>query len=386
MTMVQIPIFLRELGANIRQIGIFFTVSLIFPLLLRILGGWLSDSIGHLRAIWIGSLAGFVAYIPYALAPTWQVALLGPALLSVASALIAPSYRGYIAKTTDRKVLGRVFGAAETVRNIAWIVGPPLGGLIAQHTGTRWLFVAAILSYGVAACIFLAMTRRMNRSQEQPTSQATFQSLRQSLREMTILMASGGLVTWLIVTDGVYDVASKMSFDLMPVYLSEIAGVSKQAIGLLDGMHGVAWVAPGLLGGWLADRTSERFSVVLGLIILILSRLVFALTDVYWGFAFSWILLGVGGAVIQPALDSLVVKGVPSHMVGVTFALLSTSLGIISLPSPWIGSQIWEIFGPKAPFLTTVVIGSLALVPAWFKLVVPEEPPPTPRTDPPEAR
>ena len=34
MTTVQVPVFLRELGADIRQIGLFFTISLIFPLLL----------------------------------------------------------------------------------------------------------------------------------------------------------------------------------------------------------------------------------------------------------------------------------------------------------------------------------------------------------------
>jgi hypothetical protein len=53
--------------------------------------------------------------------------------------------------------------------------------------------------------------------------------------------------------------------------------------------------------------------------------------------------------------------------------LVVTSLGIISLPSPWIGSQIWTHFGPKAPFFTTVVIGTLAIIPAWLKLVPPEK-------------
>ena len=62
MTMVQIPVFLRELGASIQQIGLFFTISLIFPLLLRIFGGWLSDIIGRLRALTLGSTAGMLAF------------------------------------------------------------------------------------------------------------------------------------------------------------------------------------------------------------------------------------------------------------------------------------------------------------------------------------
>lgn len=380
MTMVQVPIFLRELGADIHQIGLFFTIALIFPLLLRILGGWLSDTIGRLRAIWLGSLAGALAYIPYALAPTWQLALLGPALLAVASALIYPSYRAYIADTTDSKALGRVFGISETVRNVAWIIGPPYGGLLAQTLGYRWMFAAAIMSSGVAAIIFLTLTRTMDQEKSTLIEKPSLASLRSSFREIFILMLSGGLVTWILITDGVYDIASRLSFDLMPVYLSDIAGFSKQAIGWMDGIHGVAWVAAGAVAGWLVDKTSERLAIAIGLIFSIASRLTFALASSFWGFTFSWILLGLGGAVTQPALNSLVAKCVPSHLRGITYAFMVTSLSLISLPFPWIGSLIWNAFGPKAPFMITVVLGSLTIFPAWMKLVVPDKTPQTTAT------
>lgn len=375
MTMVQVPIFLRELGAEIDEIGFFFTVSLIFPLLLRILGGWIADRIGRLRAIWFGSLAGVLAYIPYAIAPSWEVALLGPALLAVATALIAPSYRAHIAETTDRKYLGRVFGITETVRNTAWILGPPIGGMLAQFLGYRWLFAAAILSYAVASIIFLVMTRSMVDSRGAIPEKQKINSFWASLREVVVLAVSGGLVTWILISDGVADIASKLSFDLMPVYLSDIANLSKQNVGILDGLHGIAWVASGVLGGWMVDKAGERVNVVLGLILLILSRLVFAFASSFWGFGISWIVLGIGGALIKPALNSLVSKGVPSHLLGITFAFIATSEGIISMPSPWIGSQIWNTFGPKAPFLLTVFTASFAILPAWFKLIPPEKTP-----------
>jgi MFS family permease len=375
MTMVQVPVFLRELGADIRQIGLFFTLALIFPLLLRIVGGWLSDSIGRLRAIWLGCIAGTVAYVPYALAPTWQFALLGPALLAVATALIAPSYRAYIADTTGEAVRGRVFGLAESFRTVAWIFGPPLGGFLAQRYGYRWMFFSAVLVYSIAAAIFLLMSRQAEDLAAQFNPRPSFESLRSSFGEMLALFLSGGLVTWLLVTDGIRDIAFKMSFDLMPVYLSDIAGLSKQGIGILDGMHGVAWAITSPVAGWVVDRLSERHGVVLGLFSLILSRFVFAVSVGFWGFALSWILLGVGGGLLDPALNSLVARGVPARMRGITYGLLATSLGIISLPFPWIGSQVWNAFGPRTPFLATVIFGSLAILPAWLKLVVPREGP-----------
>ena len=47
-------------------------------------------------------------------------------------------------------------------------------------------------------------------------------------------------------------------------------------------------------------------------------------------------------------------------------------IGLIALPAPWIGGQIWEATNPKIPFLVTFLVGSLALIPAWFKLRVPD--------------
>jgi len=370
MTMVQVPIFLRELGADIRQIGLFFTISLIFPFILRIIGGWLSDTIGRLRALWLGSLAGTFAYVPYAIAPSWQFALLGPALLSVAVGLIYPSYRAYIADNTDEERLGRVFGIAETVRNVAWIIGPLYGGLLAQNIGYRWMFIAAIMSFGVATTIFLSLTLTIDKVASAPIGKPSLVALRKSLSEILILIISGGLITWLLITDGIYDIASRLSFDLMPVYLSDIAGLSKQAIGLMDGIHGFAWVAASPLAGILVDKTSERLAVVNGLILLIVSRLVFAIATGFWGFTFSWILLGLGGAVMNPALNALVAKSVPSRLRGLTYAFLVTSVSLIALPFPWIGSLFWNAINPKAPFLITVFLGSLAIVPAWMKLRV----------------
>jgi DHA1 family multidrug resistance protein-like MFS transporter len=323
----------------------------------------------------LGSLAGTFAYVPYALAPSWQFALLGPALLSVAVALIYPSYRAYIADNTDEERLGRVFGIAETIRNIAWIIGPLYGGLLAQNIGYRWMFIAAIMSFGVATTIFLSLTLSIDKPAPTDIGKPSIIALRTSLSEILILIISGGLLTWLLITDGVYDIASRLSFDLMPVYLRDIAGLSKQAIGLMDGIHGFAWVAASPLAGILVDKTSERFAVVNGLILLILSRLIFAIASGFWGFTFSWILLGLGGAVMNPALNSLVAKSVPSRLRGLTYAFLVTSVSLIALPFPWIGSLFWNALNPKAPFLITVVVGSLALVPAWLKLKVPKPSP-----------
>jgi MFS family permease len=379
MTMVQIPVHLRELGADIQQVGFFFSIVLVFSLILRVFGGWLSDSIGRLRAITLGSLAGILGYLPYAFATTWQVALLGPALLAVSTALIAPSYTAYIADRAPKNKRARAFGLAEAIRTIAWIVGPPLGGFLAGTISSKALFLAASLSISLAAIIFWQLGRRLSNQQlkvKQPTNLTT---LKGSLLEMLGLLVAGGLVTWILITDGIFDIGIKLSRDLMPVYLTEIGGLTKAAIGQLDGINGLAWAAGSLVAGWYIERTSQRAGVATGLALLACSQALFALTLSPIGFGIAWALMGIGGSVLDPALNSLVAEGVPSRLRGITYGLLATSLGLISLPFPWIGAQIWAWVGPRAPFILTALLALLAIVPTWLKLNPPMSPPDEPQ-------
>ena len=66
-----LPNYLMELDATEAQVGLFFTLSRILPLVLQILGGWFSDSLGRLRSIAIGSVAGVLGYLGLLLAPSW---------------------------------------------------------------------------------------------------------------------------------------------------------------------------------------------------------------------------------------------------------------------------------------------------------------------------
>lgn len=373
MTSVQIPVYLRWLGADVPQVGLFFTLSSIVPLVLLVLGGWLSDSLGRLKAFAIGSVAGAAAFATYAWARQWGVALIGPAFLAIAMALIRPSYRAYIADRARPETRGRVFALAETAANLTWIFGPPLGGLLAQQLGFPWLFLVSCAAYAVAGVLILMMARTSRSLVDAGQERPTLRSLRSSIVQMGAVILSGGLVTWLLITDGIRDIAFRMSFDLMPVYLTDVWGLTRQQIGLLDGIFGAALVLAGYPGGWLCDKTSERLALVAGLLAVIASRLAFILVSGFWGFAFSWSLLAIGVALMDPAIQSLIAIGVPARLRGIAYGLLATSWGLFSLPSPWIGGLLWDRFGPQAPFLATVAIGLLALVPAWFKLRTPPE-------------
>ena len=128
MTQLLMPIYLTELGASVGQVGLVFTVTSVVILFLQILGGWISDSIGRLRAIAIGSLGGVFGFILMLIAPNWQWMLLALSINQIPYALVGPSFSAFIAENSTLENRGRVYGLTDTIYQITGIVGPPLGG------------------------------------------------------------------------------------------------------------------------------------------------------------------------------------------------------------------------------------------------------------------
>ncbi|MFZ5810363.1 MAG: MFS transporter [Chloroflexota bacterium] len=366
-----LPLYLKSLNANIIQVGLFFTLSQIIPLGLQILGGWISDSLGRLRSIAIGSVAGVLSYVGLILAPTWQWILLGEGLGAITRSLVAPSFGAFIAEQSAEKNRARVFGLTNTIFMVVSVVGPPLGGFLAFRYGFRFMLSCAAFLYLLATLIRVVMARHAAKSREAKTKTLTVNSLRANLGTMISLIAAGGLVTWILLTDGVRDIAYALSNNLLPIYLQEDGGLNLQQIGFLEAVFGVFMMITTLPAGWLADKKGERIGIASGFILQFVALIIFTRSSSFWGFAIAWAMLGVGVGLMSPAYDSLVSKAFPEKIRGTAFGLFQTSLGVVSLPAPAIGAQLYERFGPRFPFRLTAFLALVTVVPVWQKFKLP---------------
>ncbi len=367
-----LPLYLKELDASVVQVGLFFTLSQIFPLFLQILGGWLSDSLGRLRSIAMGSAVGVCAYIAMILAPTWQWLLLGQGLMSVTVALVGPSFGAFVAEQSAEANRSKVYGIVETIYTVVSVVGPPLGGILAGAYGFRGMLMAAACFYLVAAIIRIAMARIAARGSESQPQALSLGNLRETLGGITALLLAGGVLTWIFLTDGVRDVAWALSNQLMPLYLQEFGQLSVEQIGWLGSLFGIVCMAASIPGGWFADKWGERTAIALGFGFQFAALTVFLGATGFWGYALCWGLFGMGTALASPAYQSLISKVVPQKLRGTAFGLLRSSLGVFSLPAPAIGAQLWERVSPLFPFQLTAGALLAVIAPVWFKFKLPQ--------------
>ncbi|MCJ7660784.1 MAG: MFS transporter [Anaerolineales bacterium] len=366
-----LPLYLKDLNASVVQVGLFFTLSQVIPLALQILGGWISDSLGRLRSIAMGSLAGVFSYVGLILAPTWQFVLVGEGLGAITRSLVGPSFSAFIAEQSTEETRARVFGITETLFMIVAVVGPPLGGWLAYTYGFKVMLKCAGSLYFIATIIRVLMARAAAQDEESNPEKLSMKSLKTSLGTMLGLVLGGGLITWILLTDGVRDVAYALSFNLMPLYLDEIGGLTIKEIAWLESIFGIFMMMVTIPAGWLADKRGERIGIVMGFVLEFAALMIFMRVSNFWGYAVAWATLGVGVGMMSPSYQSLISKAVPEKLRGTAFGLFNTSLGLVSLPAPAIGAQMWERVSPRLPFQITAWMSLLAVIPAWFKFKLP---------------
>ena len=377
---ILLPIYLTELGASVVQVGLVFTLSSIVILILQIFGGWISDSIGRLRAIAIGSVGGVIGFSLMLLANSWETLLFAIAVNQIPYALVGPSFGAFIAENSTHETRGQVYGITDTIYQVTGVIGPPLGGLIAGMYGFKPMLLVAAIFYTIAAGLRIWMATTM-RSPDEPSPQnLTVKSFKSSLTLMIGMVLSGGIVTWIFITDGIGDISYRLSNELQPLYLEQIAGISLIQIGLLGSIFSIGMMVTPIISGRISDKYGERVPISVGFLMVFFAYLIFLQARDFIGFGVTWAFFGISVGLLSPAYQSLVSKVVPQKNLGVFTGMFRGSLGLISLPAPYIGAQLWERFNPRVPFVITAILSLISVIPAWFKFKLPDE-----KTDPGEA-
>jgi MFS family permease len=369
-----LPLYLQSLGASVNEVGIFFTIGLIVPLFFQILGGWLSDMIGRLQAIALGSIAGVIGYGLILWAPTWQWMLLAYGVSTIAGTFVGPSFQAFIAEQSKRENFGRMYGISEGLFVVVGVIGPLLGGFLSDRYSYKTMFMVAALGYLAAACIriFMGLRARNQIVETHTEKKVSFSSLKKSLAAIFGMLFAGGIITWIFITDGVRDVSFSLIGDLQPIYMRSVIHLTNTQIGLLSSLASLVTMLLMAAAGWLSDKKGERIGIVGGFAIIAIGIALIITLNSFIGCIIAFILIGIGEALISPAYNSLISKVVPTKLRGIAFGLFSTSLGLVSLPAPYLGSLLYTNFGASVPFIVPIVAIVIVLPVMWIKFKLPK--------------
>jgi MFS family permease len=295
----------------------------------------LVDRLSRRRLLIVSDLvrAAVFCALPFATNATTIVAL--AAVVGIATGFFRPAVYAGMPNLVDDPELDSATSLLQTVENLAWMIGPVVGGLVLAVQGTDLAYVVNAATFVVSAALLVripAVRFQAGRVESRGHWRDIGDGLQFVLRSAPLLMV---LIAWNAVMLG------NAAVNVAEVVLAKVALDSGNVgFGVLVGAGGLGLTLGSLLAGGVIDRlgVSGLYGIGIGLM-AVGYGIAAAAPDIYVAVpAVVLASLGNGAAVVCNAL--IVQRGAPDELRGRVFTVIMASnyalLGAGMIAAGWL--------------------------------------------------
>ncbi len=291
------PIFATKLGASGMTLGLIIAAFSISRTLLLPVVGNLSDRFGRKGFLSCGLLVYALVGLTFPHAHSIANIIAIRAFHGVGSAMIVPIAMAYVSEMSPLGQEGRYMGMLNVAIFSGIGCGPLLGGFFTDHWGMPAAFYAMSALSCTALLLVLIQMPGMEAKEKPPRPPGVFQSLGRMLknrRTRGILLARMTTMIIMVPTMG-----------FLPLLMAQWFKASGTEIGVVIACRTLANASFQTPFGRMAERHNKVWLLILGSTVISLVMCLVPLAVNYWLLLALFITLGIGEAIIWPALGAL---------------------------------------------------------------------------------
>jgi len=326
--------------------GYLLTVFAVTQFIFAPVVGNLSDRYGR-RPVLLASLLGFgVDYIFLALSPSYGWLFIGRVVAGMTGASFTTA-SAYIADvSTDPTTRAKNFGMIGAAFGLGFMIGPGLGGLLAQWGIRAPFYGAAVLCLLNALYGYFLLPESLDKEHRRPFDWRKANPLG-SLRFLTEHPEIGGLaISFFLIYFGGQSVQGNWNFFTMYRFhwTEGMVGLSLTAVGVIFG------VVQGVLTRVINPKLGNEKSIYLGMSFYIMGLVLFAFATQGW-MMFVFLVPYCLGGIAGPSLQSVISGHVPPNQQGQLQGSLTSLMSLSTVFGPLVMTNTFSYFtSSKAPF------------------------------------
>jgi MFS transporter, DHA1 family, multidrug resistance protein len=365
-----LPALTAELGAATSAAQLTITACLLGLAIGQLIAGPVSDRYGRRRPLLIGVAAYIVFSVVCAVSPSVETLIVARFVQGLAGAvgIVIAQAAGRDLYSGGRLV--RYYGRLTVLAGLAAIVGPLIGGQLARITDWRGIFVfLSLVGVGILLGCLIIFGETL------PAAYRTSGGLAQTGRDFRVLLSDRVLVGAVLIT-GFLNAALFAYLAGATYVLQGIYSLSPQGYSLAFGLNSLGFMVFGFIAGRLAERWSERNTLLAGLAMCVTGA-AGVLAAAIWHLPLiavctSLFLMVSGVAATTPPTTSLAMAEYP-HMAGTASSLLGLArfaFGAVTAPLVGLGGAATALpLGLVS--LASVLLGVLAYPAVRREIIAP---------------
>ncbi|WP_426508825.1 multidrug efflux MFS transporter MdtG [Serratia proteamaculans] len=362
-----LPLYVETLGVTGHQAlnmwsGLVFSITFLFSAIASPFWGGLADRRGRKLMLLRSALGMSIVMLLMGMAQNiWQFLALR-AVLGLLGGFI-PNANALIATQVPRNRSGWALGTLSTGGVSGALIGPLIGGLLADQYGLRPVF------YITAAVLLTCFVLTLLYVKEQFTPVQKKDMLH--TRQVFAALKSPKLILSLFVTTMIIQIATGSIAPILTLYVRDLAGnIHNLAFvsGLIASVPGVAALMSAPRLGKLGDRIGPERILVFMLIVSVLLLIPMAFVQTPWQLGVLRFLLGAADGALLPAVQTLLIYNCTNQVAGRIFSYNQSFRDIGNVSGPLMGAAVSASYGFRAVFCVTALVVLFNAVYSWWCL------------------
>jgi MFS family permease len=172
------------------------------------------------------------------------------AVIGILSNIAGPAHQAMIADLLPQEQRAEGYGVLRVMVNLAWIIGPTIGGIVANRSYFALFLIDAIISLLVAILFYFLISEtkpEISPGKESENLLVTFQGYGRVLRNLAFLA--------FVLTSILMGLVYVQMYNSMSVYMRDVHGLQPQSYGLMMSTSAVTVI---FLQFWITRRTKTR--------------------------------------------------------------------------------------------------------------------------------
>lgn len=362
-----LPLYVETLGVTGHEAlnmwsGLVFSITFLFSAIASPFWGGLADRRGRKLMLLRSALGMSIVMLLMGMAQNiWQFLALR-AVLGLLGGFI-PNANALIATQVPRNRSGWALGTLSTGGVSGALIGPLIGGLLADQYGLRPVFY---ITAGVLLACFV-LTLLYVKEQLTPVQKKDMLHARQ----VFAALKSPKLILSLFVTTMIIQVATGSIAPILTLYVRDLAGnIHNLAFvsGLIASVPGVAALMSAPRLGKLGDRIGPERILVFMLIVSVLLLIPMAFVQTPWQLGVLRFLLGAADGALLPAVQTLLIYNCTNQVAGRIFSYNQSFRDIGNVSGPLMGAAVSASYGFRAVFCVTAMVVLFNAIYSWWCL------------------
>lgn len=324
------------------QAGIMLGLSSLAGLFGNMLGGALADKFGRRSIIIYGLVFSAISAVSLGLVNDLSVMYVVSILVGLIGSIGHPAHGAMVADILPEDKRQEGFGLLRIVGNMAWLVGPTIGGFVASKSFLALFIADAVFSCIVAGIVFLFLPE----SKPQPHPNEEPASLLKTISGYGTVMRNVAFMAFIIASILMTTVYQQM-YNSLSVYLRDNHGIDPQGYGLLLSTSAITVILFQLFVTKLIKRQPPFIMMGLGAIFYSIGFMLFGVVAQFALFAMNIFIITIGEMIIMPVSQALVANFAPAEMRGRYMAFSGMTWLIPATLGPGLAGYILDNYNPN---------------------------------------